>query len=85
MEYWDRARGRGVIFAFHGSDRAETEHRFVLSGLDARATYRLHFEDGTSPDATASGQQLMQAGLRVVLPEPLTSELVFFRPAGRPE
>jgi alpha-galactosidase len=84
MEYWDRARGRGVIFAFHGSDAAEREHRFILSGLDARTIYQLHFEDGTSPDATASGQQLMTSGLRVVLPEPLSSELIFLRPTAAP-
>lgn len=77
MEYWDRARGQGVIFAFHGSDVAQTEHRFPLSGLNPRTTYRLHFEDGTSPDATASGRELMTSGLRVVLREPLSSELVF--------
>jgi hypothetical protein len=77
MEYWDPARGQGVIFAFRGSDGAEPEHRFVLSGLDARTVYQLHFEDGTSPDATASGQQLMTSGLQVVLRDPLSSELVF--------
>ena len=78
MEYWDRARGQGVIFAFHGSDTTASEHRFVLSGLSARTTYHLHFEDGTSPDASASGRQLMTSGVRVVLREPLSSELVFF-------
>ena len=77
MEYWDRARGQGVIFAFHGSNIAETEHRFVLGGLNARTIYHLHFEDGTSPDAAASGQQLMTSGLQVVLREPLSSELIF--------
>ncbi|HEX3843121.1 MAG TPA: alpha-galactosidase [Steroidobacteraceae bacterium] len=77
MEYWDPARGQGMIFAFHGSDPAETAHRFRLSGLNARATYHLHCEDGTSPDATASGQQLMTSGLRVVLREALSSELIF--------
>lgn len=77
MEYWDHAGGQGVIFAFHGSDAAEPKHRFVLSGLDARTIYHLHFEDGTSPDATASGRQLMTSGLQVVLREPLSSEPVF--------
>jgi alpha-galactosidase len=77
MEYWDPARDEGVVFAFHGSDAEEREHRFVLAGLDPRATYRLHFEDGTSADATVSGEQLMTSGLRVVLREPLSSELIF--------
>ncbi len=77
MEYWDPARGQGVIFAFHGSGTAEPEHRFALSGLDARTAYRLHFEDGTSPDAVASGQKLMTSGLQVVLRDSLSSELIF--------
>lgn len=83
MEYWDPARGQGVVFAFHGSDAAEPEHRFVLSGLSARGIYRLHFEDGMSPDAVESGQQLMASGVQVVLREPLSSELVFLS-AERP-
>jgi alpha-galactosidase len=77
MEYWDPALRQGVVFAFHGSDPVERQHRFVLAGLDPRTLYRLHFQDGTSPDETSSGQQLMTSGVQVVLPEPLSSELVF--------
>jgi alpha-galactosidase len=77
MEYWDPARGQGVVFAFHGSDTAEPGHRFTLSGLDPRKTYGLHFEDGTSPDTTVSGRQLMTSGLQVMLRSPLSSELIF--------
>ena len=76
MEYWDRTRGRGVVFAFHGSDPAAPKHRFVLAGLDERTVYHLHFADGSSPDATASGRQLMTSGVQVVLGEPLSSELI---------
>jgi hypothetical protein len=83
MEYWNPVRGQGVIFAFHGSDTAEPEHRFALSGLDALATYRLHFEDGTSADTTSSGQELMTSGLRTTLREPLSSELIFISVSTR--
>jgi hypothetical protein len=83
MEYWDPARKQGVVFAFHGSDAAEREHRFVLSGLDARTIYRLHYEDGTSPDAVAAGEQLTSLGLEVVLREPLSSELVWIESTAR--
>ncbi|MGA7538955.1 MAG: alpha-galactosidase [Steroidobacteraceae bacterium] len=82
-EYWDPSRRQGVVFAFHGSDAGEREHQFVLAGLDARAIYQLHFEDGTSPEATVSGEQLMSSGLRVVLAEPLSSELVFLSTKGK--
>lgn len=79
MEYWDRARGQGAVFAFHGSDPAEPEHRFVLSGLNAPSIYRLHFEDRSSSDISVSGQRLMTSGLEVTLPEPLSSELIFLQ------
>jgi len=83
MEYWDPARGKGVVFAFRGSVAGETEHRFVLTGLDAAKHYKLHFEDGSGPDRVAAGSELMGSGLEVHLPNPLSSELVFFEAAGR--
>jgi alpha-galactosidase len=77
VEYWDPARGKGVLFAFRGSIADEAEHRFVLAGLDAGKRYRLHFEDGSAPDGEATGSELMGSGLAVHLREPLSSELVF--------
>ena len=77
VEYWDPARARGVLFAFRGSITDEAEHRFVLAGLDAGKRYQLHFEDGSSPDRTATGSELMGSGLLVRLQSPLSSELVF--------
>ncbi len=82
MEYWDPARAKGVIFAFRGTDADEAEHRFVLSGLDAGKRYRMHFQDGSSPDAEATGAELMDAGLEVHLPNSLSSELVFLEGAA---
>jgi hypothetical protein len=82
MEYWDPARGQGVIFAFQGSNTTEPEHRFALSGLNTRTSYHLHFEDGTSPDTTTSGQQLMTSGLQVLLRDSLSSELIFISARG---
>jgi alpha-galactosidase len=81
VEYWDPARGKGVVFAFRGSIADQAEHRFVLAGLDAGKRYRLHFEDGSAPDAEATGSELMASGLAVRLREPLSSELVFLREA----
>ena len=77
VEYWDPARRRGVVFAFHGSGATEQSHRFVLAGLSAHARYHLHFQDGTSPDAVASGKQLMTSGVEVLLRAPSSSELMF--------
>jgi alpha-galactosidase len=82
MEYWDTARGEGVVFAFRGSIPDEAKHRFVLDGLDAAKRYRLHFQDGSAPDRVATGRELMQQGLTVDLRGPLSSELVFLTKAG---
>ncbi|MGA7341680.1 MAG: alpha-galactosidase [Terracidiphilus sp.] len=83
IEYFDPARGNGVVFAFRGTIAGETEHRLVLAGLDASRRYRLHFEDGSAPDREALGSELMRAGLDVRLEEPLSSELVFIEDVTR--
>ncbi len=76
MEYWDSAQHRGIVFAFRGSGNDEPEHRFMLAGLDPKQHYHLHFEDGSSPDTQRTGRLLMSTGLTVVLPRPLSSELI---------
>ena len=83
IEYWDPGREKGVLYAFRGSIADEPEHGFVLAGLAASKRYRLHFEDGSSPDAEALGSELMDTGLKVHLAQPLSSELVFVEPAQR--
>lgn len=82
MEYWDPARRKGVVFAFRGKTPDEASHSFVLGGLDPKGMYRLHFQDGSSPDRSVSGRQLMQGGLQVHLENPLSSELIFMEEAG---
>jgi Glycosyl hydrolase family 36 C-terminal domain len=76
MEYWDPAQRTGVVYAFRGSAKDESEHRFILAGLDPHQNYHLHFEDGTSPDTQLTGEHLMSRGLTIVLPQPLSSELI---------
>ena len=82
MEYWDPVRKQGVLYAFRGSTENEPSHTFVLKGLEPSSHYKLHFQDGTSPDRVATGQQLMTEGLGVNLPHPLSSELVFVEVTG---
>ena len=82
VEYWDPARGKGVVYAFRGSVADQAEHRFVLAGLETEKRYRLHFEDGSQPDHEVLGRELMGAGLRVHLQDPLSSELVFLDEVG---
>jgi disulfide oxidoreductase YuzD len=77
IEYFDTKSRQGVLYAFHGSDQAETTYSFVLQGLRADRKYKLTFHDRSSPDTVASGRALMGKGLNVSLPAANSSELVF--------
>ena len=77
VEYWDPARHQGVLYAFRGSVASEDRHTFLLKGLDPASHYRLHFQDGSSPDREVAGNQLLSRGIEVHLAHPLSSELVF--------
>jgi hypothetical protein len=82
VEYFDPRRNQGVVYAFRGSTPAEAEHSFVLRGRLPDATYQLRFQDHSSPDRTLSGRELMGSGLRIRLPDPNSSELIFIQQAG---
>ncbi len=77
IEYYERQQQRGVVYAFRGSVPSEQAHTFPLYGLQSDRRYRLHFEDGSSPDRTVAGHDLMNEGLSVTLVVPNSSELVF--------
>jgi alpha-galactosidase len=77
MEYFDGHRRRGVLYAFRGSSENESQHRFPVEGVESNHNYRLHFYDLSAPDRTISGRELLKGGLTVVLPSPLSSELIF--------
>ena len=82
IEYFSNNAGRGVLYAFRGNGADEATHRFVLRGLDGRRRYRLHFQDqGAAADRIVAGESLLQEGLEIRLPEPLSSELVFIATA----
>jgi len=77
MQYFDRQRRRGVLFAFRGSTMKEMSHAFLLQGLRPDSSYHLTFHDHSSPDRSARGAELMTTGLIISLPQPNWSELVF--------
>lgn len=77
VEYFDARRGKGVVYAFRGSSQTENQHIFKLYGLVPGKTYRLHFEDHTSPDRAITGRELLSSGLAVNLPVANSSELIF--------
>ncbi len=79
VEYFAPHTGQGVVYAFRGSTLEEKEHTYLLKGLRAGRQYDLHFEDHTAADQKESGSQLMSPGLKVSLPWPDSSELVFIK------
>ncbi len=83
MEYIDRTRRHGVLYAFRGSVADEADHTFNLAGLEPTGLYQLHFQDGSSTDRTLTGAQLMSTGLSVHLTEPYSSEIVFIDSASQ--
>jgi alpha-galactosidase len=85
LEYHDPQRGKALVYAFRGSDPEDKRHRFVLYGLDPHLRYRLHFQDGSSPDRVESGRDLGSKGLNVSLTYPNSSELIFIDKANEPQ
>jgi hypothetical protein len=75
IEYYSAKLRHGVLYAFRGSGD-EAMHRFHLLGLNPSSRYRVHFQDHAST-LVRSGEVLMQAGVDVALPLPLSSELIF--------
>ena len=75
IQYFDSARERGALFAFRGTAAPE-KYTFLLRGVRADRSYRLHFKDASSPDRTMTGRELQLTGVAVSLPLAESSELV---------
>jgi alpha-galactosidase len=73
IEYFDNKRRNGVLYVFRGSTNNESRHRFQVKGVEATHNYRLHFSDRSAADRTVSGRDLLDQGLTVALPVPLSS------------
>ena len=80
IEYFNPRRDKGVLYAFRGSDPGDNKNVFKLRGLTPAKSYRLHFQDGSAPDRTATGQDLQDPGLALALPILNSSELVLIDP-----
>ena len=79
LEYFDTAKGRGVLYAFRGSTTEESTHTFLLQGVRANRSYQLHFQDHSAADRKLTASELLTRGITVELPAPLSSELIFFQ------
>jgi hypothetical protein len=76
-EYWDPHQKKGVVYAFRGSAEDESSHAFALQGLRSSARYAIRFHDHSGKDQVVTGSDLLQQGLKVTLPMPNSSEIVF--------
>jgi hypothetical protein len=65
------------VYAFRGSIIPETTHRYILGGLQSGRKYRLRFHDHSRQTYSATGYELMHTGVKVALPQPNSSELIF--------
>ena len=78
IEYYSKPRRRGVLYAFRGTAPDQPTHRFRLQGLEPDLKYRVKFQDhGPAAAQVVPGRVLMNAGVEVMLPSPLSSELLF--------
>lgn len=78
IEYVTRSQHTGVLFVFRGAGLQQASHVFVLRGLNPEKSYKLKFQDGTAADYVVDGKTLLSSGLKVYLPHPESSELIFF-------
>ena len=76
VQYFDPTAGKGVLYVFR-PDSPDPLQTIRLKGLDAKATYKLSFEDGSNAAVSMTGSQLMGAGFRMSLPATFVSELVW--------
>ena len=76
IQYYDPVTGKGVVYLFKPITDVNTINIIKLRGLDAKARYRVTFEDGSNPAVEETGEDLAK-GLEVTLKGGYVSELVF--------
>ena len=79
LEFYDPARGEGVLFAFRGKTEGDTACTFALRGLNADAHYEVRSRDGYFSPREMTGGELMLRGLRLEMPQPYSSDIVQIR------
>ncbi|MCX6923872.1 MAG: NPCBM/NEW2 domain-containing protein [Verrucomicrobia bacterium] len=85
IEYYDPVSRKGAVYLFRPNSPSQKQV-VKLKGLDAKAAYWLWGEDGSISPTRLSGDDLMQSGLPVNLPQPFTSDILFVQEdsLGRP-
>jgi len=68
----------GALFLFKPTDEEGQEKTVRIRGLNPDLTYFVEFYERKEQSFTAAGRELMENGLKCVIPEPCGSEIVFF-------
>src|SRR6185312_14099025 len=76
MFYWSPPLKRGTLYIFRPNNDQESQI-VRLKGLEARKSYRVRSEDGSTPREVRSGADLMNTGLKIHLPGKYTSDLIY--------
>jgi alpha-galactosidase len=79
-EFHAPALGRAMVLAFR-NDQAGSERTFPLRGLDSGARYQVELVD-SHQTYTASGRELLEKGVKVVIAERNRSEIVLLTREG---
>jgi alpha-galactosidase len=76
MFYWSPSLKRGTLYIFRPNNDQATQ-RIRLKGLTPEAQYRLRSEEGSVPEETRAGDDLMSSGLKVKLTTKYSSDLIY--------
>jgi hypothetical protein len=86
IEYYDPAAKKGAVYVFRPDSPADAQV-VRLKGLETKTDYWLWCEDGAISPLRLTGDDLIQTGLTVRLPQRFSSDILFIQEAslGRPE
>ena len=84
--YWSPSLTKGTVYVFR-PDSPQDRQIVPLKGLNPHRNYWVWCEDGSIRPGLRKGNELMQTGLSIRLPEPYTSDLIFLQDSslGRPK
>jgi hypothetical protein len=83
--YWSPSLNKGTVYVFR-PDSPEDRQNVLLKGLHPHRKYWVWCEDGSIPPGLRKGNDLMQTGLVVGLPQRYTSDIICLQDAslGKP-
>ncbi|MHC4623069.1 MAG: alpha-galactosidase [Planctomycetota bacterium] len=77
IQYFDPKSGQGALIVFRPESDMATQ-RVHLRGFSEKKFYSVTATDGSIENGKRTGQELMESGLNVTLPEQNSSDIIFF-------